>query len=98
MAAANNNNLVDTDPLSSEESSDEEEDQPAFLNLPVNRGSVMIYLGISMTYLDEMSLKKTKKSSLALMLSFPPSVNLTGKQLQLTRLFILFLQMLFPGQ
>ena len=38
MAAANNNNLVDTDPLSSEESSDEEEDQPAFLNLPVNRG------------------------------------------------------------
>ena len=37
MAAANNNNLVDTHPLSSEESSDEE-DQPAFLNLPVNRG------------------------------------------------------------
>ena len=57
----------------------------------------MIYLGISTTYLDEMNLKKTK-SSLALMLSFPPSVNLTGKQLQLTRLFILFLQMLFPGQ
>ena len=38
MATANNNNLVDTDPLSSEESSDEEEDQPAFLNFPVNRG------------------------------------------------------------
>ena len=38
MVAASNNNLVDTDPLSSEESSDEEEDQPAFLNLPVNRG------------------------------------------------------------
>ena len=37
MAAANNNHLGDTDPLSSEESSDEEEDQPVFLNLPVNR-------------------------------------------------------------
>ena len=38
----------------------------------------MIYLDISMTYLDEMNLKKMK-SSLALMLSFPPSVNSTGK-------------------
>ena len=59
MAAAKNNNLVDTDPLSSEESSDEEEDQPAFLNCQ-SIEVLMIYLGISTTYLDEMNLKKTK--------------------------------------
>ena len=45
---------------------------------------------------DNMNLKKTK-SSLSLMLRFPPSVNSTGKQLQFDQVVHPFSPDAFPG-
>ena len=97
MAAANNNNLVDTDPLSSEESSDEEEDQPAFLNLPVNRGFNDLF-----GHFDDLFGRDQLEKD-EVFFGFDAELPVIGKFDWKTTsvdqvVFVLFLQMLFPGQ
>ena len=96
MVAANNNNLVDTDPLSSEESSDEEENQPAFLNLPVNRGFDDLFGNFNDLFgRDEL---EEDEVFFGFDAELPTISEFDWKTTSVDQVVRLFLQMLFPGQ